>query len=109
MSQNQSARNRSDFRGLASIVRREIGQFFSSRSGYLLTALFLGIYGLVFNVFAIGAEPRFSSEVLAGFFYAASGVTMFVAPLISMRLIAEERQTGKVPVLRMTLRTSPYA
>jgi ABC-2 type transport system permease protein len=99
MTRSTSMHNQGDLSGIWAIVRREVGSFFTSRSGIFITALFLGIYGLVFNAFGLSAEPRYSTEVLAGFFYAASGCTMVVAPLIAMRLIAEERQTGTLPLL----------
>jgi ABC-2 type transport system permease protein len=40
-----------------------------------------------------------SAEVLSEFFYAASGITMAAAIILSMRLIAEERQTHTFTLL----------
>jgi ABC-2 type transport system permease protein len=85
--------------GISLIVRREIGTYFRSRSGYVIAALILLLDGLLFNGFAIGSGARFSTDVLSDFFYFSSGVTMVAAPLISMRLIAEERQSGSLPLL----------
>jgi ABC-2 type transport system permease protein len=55
--------------------------------------------GLLFQGYALGSGPRLSAEVLHDFFYFASGTTMVAAILLSMRLLAEERQTGTLVLL----------
>lgn len=85
--------------GIGLIVRRELGQYLRSSSGYVIAAGILLIQGLLFNVFAIGTSSRFSTEVLEDYFYFASGTTVAAALLFSMRLIAEERQMGTLPLL----------
>jgi len=85
--------------GIALIVRREMNQYFSTWSGYVIAASMLVLSGLLYNVFAVGSVPRFSNDVLSDFFYYASGTTMTAGILFSMRLIAEERQTGTFPLL----------
>jgi ABC-2 type transport system permease protein len=44
-------------------------------------------------------ERLLSAEVLQEFFYGASGATMIAAVFLSMRLLAEERQTGTITLL----------
>jgi ABC-2 type transport system permease protein len=76
------------------IVRRELGSYLRTPSGYLIAAAVLLLDGLLFNALAVGDEPRLSSEVLRLFFYFAGVVTMIGGVLFSMRLLAEERWTG---------------
>jgi ABC-2 type transport system permease protein len=54
----------------------------------------------LWNAFALGAQQdKHSAEVLSDFFYFSSGTTMIAAVFLSMRLIAEERQTGTLVLL----------
>jgi ABC-2 type transport system permease protein len=49
---------------------------------------------------ALGAQQdRLSSEVLSEFFFNSSGLTMAAAIFLSMRLLAEERQSGSMVLL----------
>ncbi|MEO1339152.1 MAG: ABC transporter permease, partial [Myxococcota bacterium] len=81
------------------IVRRELGQYTTTWSGYIITAGMLLVLGLAYNVWAVGAEARYSADVLNNFFYLASGITLVGGTLLSMRLIAEERSQGTYPML----------
>ena len=45
------------------------------------------------------APSKRSAEVLSQFFYFSSGTTMIASVFISMRLLAEERQTGTLALL----------
>jgi ABC-2 type transport system permease protein len=76
------------------VLRRELGVYLRSPMGYIIIAVALVIDGLLFNAFAVGSAPRKSSEVIEAFFYLASGPTLGASIFISMRLIAEERQSG---------------
>jgi ABC-2 type transport system permease protein len=75
------------------IARRELYAFLRSPLGYCIVAAVLCLHGLLFNVLWMDGE-RLSYEVLEGFFYQSSGFVATVAVLLSMRLFAEERQTG---------------
>jgi ABC-2 type transport system permease protein len=86
-------------RGLGLIVRRELGVYFGSRGGWLIAAILLLVMGLLFNADAVGTGSKYSADVLADFFKDASGVMMVGAILVSMRLLAEERQAGTLPLL----------
>lgn len=81
------------------IARRELGAYFNSMWGYLVVAAILIIDGLMFNAFALGDEPRLSMDVLRDFFYLSFGTTVVASILLTMRLIAEERQTGTIVLL----------
>jgi len=81
------------------IARRELSSYLRSWTGYIIIAGLLAIDGLMFNAFALGNGEHRSTEVLSQFFYFSSGITMAGALLISMRLLAEERQTGTLALL----------
>jgi ABC-2 type transport system permease protein len=89
----------SPFAGALLIARRELLAYLRSPFGYIVAAAMLLIDGLLFQGFALGAGARLSAEVLHDFFYFASGTTMVAAILMSMRLVAEERQTGSMVLL----------
>lgn len=81
------------------IVRRELMAYLRSPLGWVVAAVALLIDGLLFNFFAMGEGHRKSAEVLRQFFYFSSGTTMIASLFLSMRLIAEERQTGTIALL----------
>ncbi len=82
------------------IARRELAAYVKSPMGYVIAAIVLAIEGILFNAYALGGGQRLSAEVLSRFFYFSSGTTMIAAVLLSMRLLAEERQSGTMVVLR---------
>ena len=81
------------------IARRELGGYFRSMTGYVIAALVMLIDGLLFNAFVLSAGEMYSADVLANFFYISFGTTVIASVFISMRLIAEERQTGTLVLL----------
>jgi len=81
------------------IARRELGTYLRSMTGYVIAAILLLVDGLLFNIFAIGGEDKLSAVVLGQFFFYTSGLTMIASVFISMRLVAEERQTGTLVLL----------
>ncbi len=86
-------------RPIALIVRREMLQYATTWSGYLIAAALLLLSGLLYNVFGVGSVPQYSRDVLWSAFYFLSGTTLTAGILFSMRLIAEEQQTGSLPLL----------
>ncbi|MEE9384537.1 MAG: ABC transporter permease subunit [Nannocystaceae bacterium] len=85
--------------GLLLVARRELGSFTNSLWGYGIVAAILVIDGLLFNAFALGNTPRLSSEVLRQFFYFSFGTTLIASVFLTMRVVAEERQTGTMQLL----------
>ena len=81
------------------IARRELAGYIRSPSCYLIAAALLLIDGLMFNSYAVGTGAKLSARVLQDFFYVTSGTTMIAAVLLSMRLLAEERQSGTLALL----------
>ena len=86
-------------KNIALLCRRELAAYLKSPMGYIIVAAVLAIDGLLFNVYALGGTPKLSAEVLELFFYFSSGTTMIASVFLSMRLIAEERQTGTLTLL----------
>jgi ABC-2 type transport system permease protein len=90
-------------KALGAIIRRELIAYFSSPLAWIVMAAFLLLQGALFALI-IGylSQPGQSSmSILQAFF----GGTIFfwfflvVAPLITMRLVAEERRSGTIEVL----------
>jgi ABC-2 type transport system permease protein len=82
------------------IARRELGAYLRTWSGYVIAAAALLVQGILFHAIALGSEhSRLSTEVLSMFFWTYSGVIMTASVLLSMRLLAEERQMGTVVLL----------
>jgi len=82
------------------IARRELAAYLRTMSGYVIAAAALFVQGILFNALALGSEQnRMSTEVLSQFFWVYSGAIIVVSVLLSMRLLAEERQTGTIVLL----------
>lgn len=80
------------------IARREMGAYARSPLGSVIIAGALLIDGILFYYWGL-SQKMLSAEVLSEFFYAASGITMAASIILSMRLIAEERQTHTFTLL----------
>ena len=78
-----------------SILKKELRAFFSNATGYivigiflLLTGLFLWIIPGEYNILDAGYSN------VDGLFYLAPWLFLFLCPAVTMRLFAEEKQTG---------------
>lgn len=82
------------------IFKKELQTFFSTAIGYIVIAIFLLATGLVLWVF-----PGQSNIVDSGYasldalFYLAPWLYLFLCPAVTMRMIAEERQTGTIELI----------
>ncbi len=94
-----TARKPSAISGMTLIVKRELGQYFKTWSGYIIAASMLLLTGILFNAFAVGSTSKYSGDVLSDYFFFISGTTMVAGLLFAMRQIAEERQMGTLPLL----------
>jgi len=87
------------------LFRRELGVYFVSPMAYIILTCIMFIFGIFFWTGTQGATmmnaPFAYSETLASI----SGLMVFVAPLITMRLIAEEKNRGTFE----TLMTAPVS
>jgi ABC-2 type transport system permease protein len=81
------------------IAGRELRSYLRSPLGWLVAAAVLLVDGLLFEGFALGSGARLSAQVLADFFYYASGLTMIASIVLSMRLLAYEREKGTLVLL----------
>jgi ABC-2 type transport system permease protein len=95
--------------GALTVARREIASFFVSTMAYIVLGVWLLIYGIVFYALALfftSQPPGGGQNLLQAFF---GGTTLFwlplliIAPVLTMRLLAEERSTGTIE----TLMTAP--
>ena len=88
-------------RTISVIFRREFADYARSVLGYVVAAAVLLLAGLLYYAQALGPEAgeRLSGEVLAQFFYTMSGLVAIAAVVVSIRLIAEERQAGTLVLL----------
>jgi ABC-2 type transport system permease protein len=81
------------------VARRELSAYLRSPLGYVVIAAALLCEGIYFYAFALGAGAKLSSEVLFRFFDGASFTTMVAAIVLSMRLIAGEREKSTLVLL----------
>lgn len=88
--------------GVLLIARRELFAYLRSPLGAVIIAGALLVDGIWFYWQGL-TQKLLSAEVLQQFLYGASGTTMIAALILSMRLFAEERQTGTLVLLN----TSP--
>jgi ABC-2 type transport system permease protein len=87
------------------IARRDLGAYLYGFVGYVLIAAVLFGEGMLFNWLCLGGTAKYSHDVLEQFFELNGGSTIIIAILLTMRSIAEERQTGTDTLLH----TSPIS
>ncbi len=86
-------------KNISLLARRELAAYFKGPMGYVIAAIVLFVDGLLFNYYALGGTPKYSGEVLQLFFAFATFMTMVAGLLLSMRLLAEEKQLGTLTLL----------
>jgi ABC-2 type transport system permease protein len=79
---------------------REMQAYFNSPIAYVVMAIFLGIIGALFGLYDF--VPGRTAD-LRGFFVRVMSVLVFVVPILTMRLVAEEKNRGTIE----TLMTAP--
>lgn len=93
-------------RSVRLIARRELSQYFTSPIAYLVAFAILLLTGYTFNTDLnqrVGELPPDGADVLASFAF----FTIFFAPLLTMRLFAEESREGTLELmLTMPVRDS---
>jgi ABC-2 type transport system permease protein len=98
-----------------SVFKKELRTFFSNATGYivigiflLLTSLFLWVIPGEFNILDAGYAN------VDGLFYLAPWLFLFLCPAVTMRLFAEEKQTGTwellitKPISKLQIATGKY-
>ena len=84
------------------IFKRELASYLRSPVGWIIAAAALLVEGILFQAWGL-SRPMLSADLLRQFFYTMSGVTMITAIILSIRLVAEERQSHSLVLLN----TSP--
>jgi ABC-2 type transport system permease protein len=87
--------------GILATVRRELRAYFFSPLAWALSTFLLVINGTIFAlIVSFLNDPRSAGGRPLDFFFNSSWVVLlFVVPLLTMRLIAEERSSGSIEVL----------
>jgi ABC-2 type transport system permease protein len=87
--------------GIMATVRRELRAYFFSPLAWALLTFLLVINGTIFAlIISFLNDPRSAGGRPLDFFFNSSWVVLlFVVPLLTMRLIAEERSSGSIEVL----------
>src|SRR5882672_2819554 len=84
---------------MTTIARREFRSYFDSPLAYVVICLsFLGL-GLMFFMYRGGFWQVDKASVGGIFEYAPLGLSMLVVPVVTMRLLAEEKRTGTLEML----------
>lgn len=95
------------------ICKREVKSFFTTPVGYIVLGIFALISGLGFTTsfmyytvmtespssYGYSAVPNFEETFLSPFLVYCATILMFIGPLITMRLLAEERNQGTIEML----------
>ncbi len=77
------------------IMRRELMAYFVSPIAYVVTALFLALHGYMFSLILF-----FSQEATMRYLFGTmTTVLLFIAPVLAMRLLAEEYRSGTIELL----------
>ena len=82
-------------RSLWVIAKRELYAYFISPIAYLVAAAFLFLCGLFF----LGGITRWQDATLESMFGSLSIVLIFVAPVLTMRLLSREQDVGTIELL----------
>lgn len=95
------------------IARKDLRSYFSSPLAYIIVAIFMLLVGWMFvNLFSyylmssgqfsamnMGQKPTLAENVIRPLFGNVNVILLFVAPFITMRLLAEERRDHTVELL----------
>jgi ABC-2 type transport system permease protein len=87
------------------ILRREFAAYFNTPLGYILLVYLLVAYGVFF--FYIGDVFESQLASMRGMFRYAPLVLAWTTPVVTMRLLAEERSSGTIELL-MTMPVSEW-
>jgi len=82
-------------RNVFTIAKRELGSYFVSPIAYVVIAAFLAVTGYLFALILF-----YSREATMRYlFNNMTTILLFVAPILTMRLLAEEERTGTIELL----------
>lgn len=78
-----------------SIIKKELKSYFYSPVGYV----FIGLFLIMFSIFFYVDVFNYQSTKFEYIFYSGATILTFIVPVLTMRLIAEERKTGTEQLL----------
>lgn len=81
-------------RNIWTITKRELGAYFVSPIAYAIIAAFLVFSGVLFALYLNQREASLRGWISTMIFLA-----VFIAPMITMRVLSEEKQTGTIELL----------
>ena len=84
------------------IARRDIEWYFKTWLGYIVAAVVLAFFGIIYNAFGLGSlsgAEKLSAQVLKDFFYFGAGIVFAASLLISFPSFAREREHGTLVLL----------
>jgi ABC-2 type transport system permease protein len=82
-------------RNVLAVAEREIRSYFVSPVAWVVTAMFIAMWGFLFGIIIPGSREANLRPVLSNF----SVTFLLAAPLLTMRLLAEEARTGTLELL----------
>ncbi len=82
-------------RNVPALTWRELNGYFFSPLAYIILTVFLALSGLVFYLTLL----QYESADLRGWMYTAFFILVLTAPMITMRLLAEEARSGSIEML----------
>jgi ABC-2 type transport system permease protein len=99
--------------GLYALYRKEMGHYFVSPVAYVVVGIFLLLCAIFFNYFVsavvlqgaqaqmqgMGAPTDMPGEVYRAFFGLLSTLILFLTPMLTMGVYAEERKRGTMELL----------
>jgi len=83
-------------RNVITIMRRELYAYFTSPMAYVVVCFFLGVTSLLFALYVGSGRAEAQMRDL---FHTMSFLTLMMAPVITMGLIAQERNQGTIETL----------
>jgi len=100
-------------RSVYAVYRKEMGHYFVSPVAYVVVAVFLIVAGVFFRLYTglaiqqsmemamegMGSNADVPGEVLNAFFGLLSTLILFLAPMLTMGVYAEERKRGTMELL----------
>ena len=91
----------STIRNVWAVFLREMGSYFLSPAAYVVLFLFLATHGAIFYVSVLQrtGDPWQVTSIVDDVFGFALVWVLFLSPLVTMKLFAEERRTGSFEVL----------
>jgi ABC-2 type transport system permease protein len=99
-------------RNILAIAGKELRSYFASPMGYILIGLFALLFGMFFRVYLTmfteqsqrmamggGGNINVNEMLIRGVFHNVAIIILFVMPMVTMRIYAEEKRSGTIELL----------